>query len=81
MNLNKRDILLIVVPTVVGAAMTILKSLFKDAGKDNRIYDNREGFYWELRRKLTNTERQAIARKRKNGEKLGDILEEMKVLK
>lgn len=66
MNLNKRDILLIVVPTVVGAAMTILKkSLFKDAGKDNRIYDNREGFYWDLRRKLTNTERQTIERRYK----------------
>ena len=81
MNLNKRDILMVVIPTLVGAAMTILKSVLKDGGKDSRIYDNREGFYWELRRPLTNTERQSIARKRKNGEKLGDILEEMRLLK
>lgn len=81
MNLNKRDLLLVIVPTVVGALMTIFKGMMTDAGKDARIYDAREGFYWELRRKLTNAERQAIARKRKNGEKLGDILEEMRLLK
>ena len=81
MNLNKRDILLAIVPALVGAAMTIFKAVTNNAGKDTRIYDAREGFYWELRRKLTNEERQAISRKRKKGEKLGDILEEMRLLK
>lgn len=81
MNLNKRDILVAVVPALIGVVMTVFKTVTNQNNKDMRIYDAREGFYWELRRKLTNTERQAISRKRKNGEKLGDILEEMKVLR
>ena len=79
--MNKKEIIMMVVPALIGAAMTIFKAVTNNAGKDTRIYDAREGFYWELRRKLTNSERQTISRKRKNGEKLGDILEEMRLLK
>lgn len=48
--------------------------------KERRIYDHSAGHRWNLRRKLSNEEWAEVDRRKKNGEKLGDILEEMKVL-
>lgn len=49
--------------------------------KDLRLYDTSLGHYWELRRKLNNSDWVTINRRRNLGESLGDILEEMRVLK
>lgn len=53
----------------------------EEKNKDLRCYDASLGHYWELRRKLTNEEWVAIDRRKKNGERLSDILEELRVLK
>ena len=44
-------------------------------------YDRSAGHYWELRRPLSNREWAVVEDRRKNGERIGDILEDMKVLK
>lgn len=49
--------------------------------KDLYCYDRSAGHYWRLRRKLTNSEWVEIDRRMNNGERLGIILEELKVLK
>ena len=49
--------------------------------KDLRLYDTSLGHYWELRRKLNNSDWVTINRRKNLGESLGDILEEMRVLK
>lgn len=48
--------------------------------KDLYVYDRSLGHYWKLRRKLDNREWVEIEQRRKNGERLGDILDELKVL-
>ena len=49
--------------------------------KDRRCYDTSLGHYWELKRKLKNSEWTEIERRRKGGESLGEILDDMDVLK
>ena len=49
--------------------------------KDLYCYDRSLGHYWKLRRKLTSDEWQEVNRRKTHGEKLGDILQSMKVLK
>lgn len=49
--------------------------------KDLRLYDTSLGHYWELKRKLRNDDWVQINRRRNLGESLGDILDEMRVLK
>ena len=49
--------------------------------KDLRLYDTSLGHYWELRRKLNNSDWVTINRRRELGESLGNILDEMRVLK
>lgn len=49
--------------------------------KENYCYDRSLGMYWKLKRALTNQEWQAIDRRKANGERLGNILSDMNVLK
>lgn len=49
--------------------------------KNNYCYDRSLGHYWKLRRELTNDEWVMIDKRKRNGERLGDILAELKVLK
>lgn len=49
--------------------------------KNRRIYDRSTGHYWELRRPLTTDELREIEKRKRNGENLGDILWDIKVLK
>ena len=43
--------------------------------------DRTLGHYWKLRRELTNSEWVEIDQRKQNGERLADILDELKVLK
>ena len=74
-------------PIVVGGVAAGAKMLSKHAAlakeqdlKDLYCYDRSLGHYWKLRRELTNEEWLEIDRRKKNGERLSDILDEMKVL-
>ena len=49
--------------------------------KELYCYDRSLGHYWELRRKLTNREWIDINKRMREGKKLGEILQELKVLK
>lgn len=53
----------------------------EEKNKDMRCYDASLGHYWELKRKLSNEEWVSIDRRKKNGERLSDILAELRVLK
>lgn len=47
----------------------------------SRIYDNAVGHYWELKRSLSNDEYAKIDNRVSAGEKLSDVLKDMKILK
>lgn len=49
--------------------------------KDTRIYDPSLGHYWELRRKLSNREWLDVESRVKSGEKYGEVLASLGVLK
>ena len=49
--------------------------------KDNYVYDRSLGHYWELDHKLSSKEWVEIDKRRSDGERMGDILVDMKVLK
>lgn len=79
---------IVVVPiagTVLAKGIQVIgKSInlhIEERNKDRRLYDTSLGHYWELKRKLNNHDWVQINRRRNEGESLGDILEEMRVLK
>lgn len=75
-------------PAVIGATTTGIKTVSRHMKlkkeqnlHDLYCYDRSLGHYWKLRRELTNNEWVEIDRRKKNGERLADILSELKVLK
>ena len=48
--------------------------------RDLNVYDTSLGHYWNLKRKLSNSEWLLIEYRRKNGERLADILDDLNVL-
>ena len=86
-NRNKEAVL-ILTPVVIGGVTTIVKLVGKriNLGKEEAVknlycYDRSLGHYWRLRRELSNQEWLEIDQRKKNGERLSDILAELKVLK
>ena len=84
---NKESVIALT-PVVIGGLTTITKVVSKRINlakeeelKDLYCYDRSLGHYWQLRRELTNKEWLEIDKRKKNGERLSDILDEMKVLK
>lgn len=84
---NKGDII-VLTPVIVGGITTVIKVVSKRANlcKEEHIkklycYDRSLGHYWELRRELSNKEWLVIDQRKKNGERLADILSELRVLK
>lgn len=85
---RNREAIIYLTPIVIGGAATIAKVVGKRVNlrkqeelKDLYCYDRSLGHYWRLRRELTNKEWLEIDQRKKNGERLSDILSEMKVLK
>lgn len=73
------------VSMIVRPICKTIRSVFGTAKKEklmkNSIYDRSEGHHWFLRRTPTNAEWYEVNYRRKNGERLGDILESMHLLK
>ena len=72
------------VRTAAGFARNVHRSANLRKEKDLKelyCYDRSLGHYWELRRKLSNREWTEIDKRRRSGEKLGDILKGLNVLK
>lgn len=73
---------------MIGGATAVVKAVSRHSKqkkekdlKELYCYDRSLGHYWKLRRELTNTEWVEIDKRKKNGERLADILDELKVLK
>lgn len=86
-NRNK-EIVLVLAPVFIGGITTVVKVVGKhvnlhkeEAVKNLYCYDRSLGHYWALRRELSNKEWLEIDQRKKNGERLSDILEALKVLK
>jgi len=48
--------------------------------RDEYIYDRSLGSHWRTRRKMTNGEKLEVERRRRQGESLGEILRDMRLL-
>lgn len=86
--IRNKEVLITVVPIAVGFATKLVKVVGRriNLGKEERIknfycYDRSLGHYWKLKRQLSNREWLAIDKRKANGERLADILDEMNVLK
>lgn len=86
-NRNK-EVVITLTPVIIGGVTTVIKVVGKrvNIGKAKEVkelycYDRSLGHYWRLRRELSNSEWLEIDRRKKNGERLSDILAEMRVLK
>lgn len=85
---RNKEVLAVAVPVIGGVVTAGIKAISKHAKlhkeqhlKNEYCYDRSLGHYWELRRKLTNSEWVEIDKRKKNGERLSDILDSLKVLK
>ena len=85
---DNKEWLIPVVPLVIGGVTATVKVAGKHVNlnkqkdvKELFCYDRSLGHYWALKRKLTNAEWIEIDKRKASGERLADILEELKVLK
>lgn len=85
---RNKEAVVALTPVVIGGITTVAKAVGKRSNlrkeetlKDEYCYDRSLGHYWRLKRPLSNTEWLEIDRRKKDGERLSDILDEMKVLK
>lgn len=85
---RNKETVVTLTPVVIGGITTVVKVVGKRINlrrqenlKDLYCYDRSLGHYWALRRELTNQEWLEVDRRKKDGERLADILSDMKVLK
>lgn len=86
--IHNKDALITVTPVIIGGVVTVTKVIGKrvnlhkqESIKNLYCYDRSLGHYWRLRRELSNKEWLDIDRRKRNGERLADILADMRVLK
>lgn len=84
---NKEAVILLT-PVFIKGVTTVVKVVGKNVNlrkeesvKNLYCYDRSLGHYWALRRELSNREWIEIDRRKRNGERLADILAELRVLK
>jgi hypothetical protein len=82
-----KDLVITLTPVIIGGIATVVKVVGKRSNlrkeeelKELYCYDRSLGHYWKLRRELSNQEWLEIDRRKKNGERLSDILSDMNVL-
>lgn len=85
---RNKDTVITLTPVVIGGVTTVVKVVGKrmnlrkeETLKDLYCYDRSLGHYWALKRELTNQEWLEVDQRKKNGERLADILSDMRVLK
>ena len=80
-----REIVTVGIPTAIVVTKAIVKACSKTQYEkerdriDHTYYDPATGAHWELKRKLTNKERQELINRKDDGEDVYDILQDMKV--
>ena len=83
---NKRTIV-VATPIAIAAFSEINKAANRherakeERRRDSRVYDPSLGYWWDLKKPLTNNERLEMEARIANGEKRGDILRDMGKLK
>lgn len=85
--INNREIVIPVAITLSTGLVKLSKMAVKSKNlkkeeqlKEEYCYDRSLGHYWKLRRPLTNDEWLEIDQRKRDGERLSDILAELKVL-
>lgn len=85
---DNKGIIIFLTPAIIGITASCIKTAERHSRlkkekevKDLFCYDRSLGHYWALRRKLTNKEWTEIDSRKNNGERLADILDDLKVLK
>ena len=84
---ENREDLVVIVPLVMGAVGGVKKIANKNNMQtereriDTTYYDPQTGLHWRTRRPLTNRERAELASRKRSGEYVEDILEDMRLLK
>lgn len=85
---NNKELVVFATPVLLGGFTAGIKTVNKHVKlkkeknlKDLYCYDRSLGHYWKLRRELSNSEWIEIDKRKQNGERLADILDELKVLK
>lgn len=86
--IRNKETILLAAPVVAGVVTVVVKTVGKSINlrKEERVknlycYDRSLGHYWALRRELSNHEWTEIDRRKTNGERMADILSELKVLR
>ena len=86
--MRNKEIILTLTPVMIAGVTTVCKVVGKRRNlrkeqdlKDLYCYDRSLGHYWRLRRELSNKEWLEIDQRKKDGERLSDILAELKILK
>lgn len=89
---ENKELIIIFGPAFVGTMATVVGKTAGAISRNSKIrkekdlkelycYDRSLGHYWELERKLSNSEWRKIESEKMKGKKLADILSDMKVLK
>lgn len=81
---DNKEFVAVAAPMVLGLSRFAWKnSRLKEEKrlKTKFVYDRSGGFYWELRRPMTTRERREFDRRKAYGERTGNILADMRVLK
>ena len=85
---NYKGAIIVGTPIVLGVGKRIINHAcrahrlnLEERNRYKHVYDPSLGMYYELRRKLTNKDKLIIDRRKKNGETIGSILEDLGILK
>lgn len=85
---DNKELIILFGPALIGGATAGIKAVNKHVKlnkeknlKELYCWDASLGHYWKLRRELTNSEWVEIDKRKRNGERLADILDGFKVLK
>ena len=85
---RNKEAVIAATPVVIGCITTVSKVVGRhinirkqEVVKTHYIFDRSLGMYWKLNRELRTSEQLEVERRKKNGERMGDILSDMGVLR
>lgn len=83
-----KEALIVFVPVMVSGTIELIKIAARSRNtkedkylKENYVYDRSSGHYYELKRQPKSSEWRLIDQRKAEGELLGDILNDMRILK
>lgn len=84
---SNKEAVIALAPVVIGGVATVAKVVGKRSNlrkeeqlKERYCYDRSLGHYWKLKRELTTKEWLEVDARRRHGERLADILDDLRVL-